>query len=80
MSDPTIASLANMGTAATGSTTALAGVGTTATNAVTQSFLSNALAQQGKPYVYGATAQIERSEPARVRLLRAHEVGRGPVR
>ncbi len=63
VSDPTIASLANMGTAATGSTTALAGVGTSATNAVTQSFLSNALAQQGKPYVYGATAQTSDPNP-----------------
>ena len=53
---------------------------TTTTNATTQTFLSNALAQQGKPYVYGATASDQRSEPDRVRLLGAHEVGRGPCR
>ena len=36
---------------------------TTATNATTQQFLTNALAEQGKPYVYGATAQISDPNP-----------------
>lgn len=36
---------------------------TTAGNPTTQAFLSNALAEQGKPYVYGATAQISDPDP-----------------
>jgi hypothetical protein len=37
--------------------------GTTTTNATTQQFLATALAEQGKPYVYGATAQISDPNP-----------------
>jgi cell wall-associated NlpC family hydrolase len=33
------------------------------TNPTTQAFLTNALSQQGKPYVYGATAQINDPNP-----------------
>lgn len=33
------------------------------TNPIIQAFLSNALAEQGKPYVYGATAQITDPNP-----------------
>jgi cell wall-associated NlpC family hydrolase len=35
----------------------------TTTNSTTQAFLENALSQQGKPYVYGATAQINDPNP-----------------
>jgi hypothetical protein len=35
----------------------------TTTNATTQQFLATALAEQGKPYVYGATAQISDPNP-----------------
>jgi len=35
----------------------------TTTNSTTQQFLSTALAEQGKPYVYGATAQISDPNP-----------------
>ncbi len=41
----------------TGSTT------TTASNPTTQLFLSNAMAEKGKPYVYGATASISDPNP-----------------
>jgi cell wall-associated NlpC family hydrolase len=36
---------------------------TTPANATAQAFLSNALAEQGKPYVYGATASITDPNP-----------------
>jgi cell wall-associated NlpC family hydrolase len=35
----------------------------TSTNSITQQFLSNALAEQGKPYVYGANANISDPNP-----------------
>ena len=37
-------------------------------------------ARTGKPYVWGSTASPTDPEPGVVRLLRAHEVGRGPRR
>jgi cell wall-associated NlpC family hydrolase len=51
--------------------TALAGTGLTGTgssatttpNLTTQSFLANALAEKGKPYVYGATARVDDPDP-----------------
>ena len=49
--------------AVTGGVTGTDPVATTATNAVTQQFLNNALAEQGKPYVYGATAKISDPNP-----------------
>jgi cell wall-associated NlpC family hydrolase len=37
--------------------------GTAVPNLTTQSFLANALAEKGKPYVYGATARIDDPNP-----------------
>jgi cell wall-associated NlpC family hydrolase len=53
------------GTGLTGFTPALGvtAANPTTTNPTTQAFLSNALSQQGKPYVYGATAQISDPNP-----------------
>jgi cell wall-associated NlpC family hydrolase len=51
------------GTGLTGTGLTGTGTGTTSTNATTQQFLTNALAEQGKPYVYGATAQISDPNP-----------------
>jgi cell wall-associated NlpC family hydrolase len=55
------------GTGLTGTgLTGLTGVGAsspTAGNATTQLFLANALAEKGKPYVYGATARISDPDP-----------------
>jgi len=56
--------LTGTGTTAAGLTgTGLTGTGPTAGNATTQLFLSNALAEKGKPYVYGATAAISDPNP-----------------
>ena len=52
------------GTAPTGTGLTGAGTGTPTTgNATTQLFLDNALAEKGKPYVYGATAPISDPDP-----------------
>jgi len=51
------------GLGTTGLGTTGIGAGTTATNATTQAFLANALAEKGKPYVYGATARISDPDP-----------------
>jgi cell wall-associated NlpC family hydrolase len=55
-------------TGAAAPATSMPGLGTTTnlsptTNPTTQQFLSTALAEQGKPYVYGATAQISDPNP-----------------
>jgi cell wall-associated NlpC family hydrolase len=50
-------------TPAVGAAPGLAATTPTGTNPTTQAFLSNALAEQGKPYVYGATAQISDPDP-----------------
>jgi cell wall-associated NlpC family hydrolase len=50
-----------MGTGLAG--TGLAGSTPTAGNATAQQFVSNALAEQGKPYVYGASASITDPNP-----------------
>ena len=43
--------------------TASPNISPTTANPTTQAFLTNALSQQGKPYVYGATAQINDPNP-----------------
>jgi cell wall-associated NlpC family hydrolase len=59
-----LSQLSQLGAAgnAPGGTTTPTGTPTGA-NATTKAFLSNALAEQGKPYVYGATAQISDPNP-----------------
>ncbi len=47
----------------TGTTATLPMAAATSTNATAQAFLTTALAQQGKPYVYGATAAITDPNP-----------------
>jgi cell wall-associated NlpC family hydrolase len=52
------------GTGLTGpGVTGVGGVSPTGGNATTQLFLANALAEKGKPYVYGATARISDPDP-----------------
>jgi hypothetical protein len=50
-------------TGAAAPATTMPPLGTATTNPTTQQFVSTALAEQGKPYVYGATAQISDPNP-----------------
>jgi cell wall-associated NlpC family hydrolase len=54
---------AGTGLAGVAPTLGMAGANPTTTNPTRQAFLSNALSQQGKPYVYAATAQINDPNP-----------------